>query len=108
MDAPNIFALIGGMAAATYVTRGPVLALAGRIQMPAIVSHYLEMAPSVAMATLATSFILFPSGAYGGVETNPAVYAGAVTLAVVYVRRSVLLAALVGVAALNVFEWLLG
>ena len=108
MDATNIFALIGGMAAVTYATRGPVLALAGRVEMPALVRHYLEMAPSVAMATLGISFILFPGGEYGGVGSNAAVYAGFVTLVVVYVRRTVLLAAPVGVGALNLFEWMLG
>ena len=108
MDAPNIFALIAGMAAVTYATRGPVLALAGRVEMPALIRHYLEMAPSVALATLGVSFILFPGGEYGGVGSNAAVYAGVVTLVVVYVRRSVLLAAAVGVGALNLFQWILG
>ena len=108
MVAPAVFGLILGMAVVTYLTRGPILALAGRLRLPAYLRHCLEVAPSAAMATLTVSFVVYPGGNFAGVGSNPAVYAALVTLAAAYSLRNIVWVAPVGVLALNLFRWLLG
>jgi branched-subunit amino acid transport protein len=105
---PSIFFLILGMAVVTYVTRGPVLALAGRLRMPAFIRCCLEVAPGAAMATLTVSFVIYPGGEFAGIGSNAAVYAVLVTLAAAYYLRNIALIAPVGVAALNFFRWIMG
>ncbi len=104
MVSGHILSIILGMAAVTYLTRGPVLAVAGRLRMPPFVQACLEVAPVAAMATLAVSFVVYPGGEFAGVTSNPAVYAGIVSAIVAYRWRSIALTAVIGVGALNLFE----
>jgi branched-subunit amino acid transport protein len=108
MVAPSVFVLILGMAVVTYVTRGPVLALAGRLQLPQFVRSCLEVAPGAAMATLTVSFVIYPGGQFAGVTSNAAIYAALVTLGAAYYLRNIALIAPIGVIALNLFRWVLG
>ncbi len=108
MVTPTIFALIMGMAVVTYITRGPTLALAGSLRMPTFVRHCLEVAPGAAMATLTVSFVFYPGGEYAGIASNAAIYASLVTLGVAYYLRNIAVIAPIGVAALNLFRWIIG
>ena len=108
MVAPSVFVLILGMAVVTYVTRGPVLALAGRLRLPQVVQGCLEVAPGAAMATLTVSFVIYPGGQFAGVTSNAAIYAALVTIGAAYYLRNIALIAPIGVIALNLFRWVLG
>ncbi len=108
METSAILLLILGMAGVTYLTRGPILALAGRLTLPAFVRHCLEVAPSAALATLTVSFVIYPGGVYAGVASNPAMYAALVTIVAAYYLRNIALVAPIGVIALHIFRWLIG
>lgn len=108
MVAPAVFGLILGMAAVTYLTRGPILALAGRFRLPTYIRHCLEVAPSAALAVLTISFVVYPGGDFSGVSSNPAVYAALVTLVAAYYLKNIIWVAPIGVLALNLFRGFLG
>ena len=103
-----VFFLILAMAAVTYISRGPILAAAGRLRLPDFVRHCLEVAPAAALSTLTVSLVAYPGGELAGLGENPSIYAALVTLGVALYFRNVLLIVGIAVAAFHLFGWLLG
>ncbi|MFQ5692868.1 MAG: AzlD domain-containing protein [Nitrospinota bacterium] len=103
-----VFFLILGMGVVTYVSRGPILAAAGRLRLPEFVRCCLEVVPAAALGALTVSFLLYPNGEFAGVAQNPYVYAALVALASTLFVRNPLGVVAIGVAALHVIRWRLG
>ena len=103
---PVLF-LILAMAAVTYISRGPILAAAGRISLPDFIQHCLEVAPVAALATLTVSLVVYPGGEGKGWTENPSIYAALVTVGAALYFRNVLLILVVALVAFHLFRWIL-
>ncbi|MFQ5912178.1 MAG: AzlD domain-containing protein [Nitrospinota bacterium] len=102
-----VFLLILAMAAVTYLSRGPILAAAGRISLPDFIKYCLEVAPAAALATLTVSLVVYPGGELKGLTENPMIYASLVTLGAALYLRNILLILAVALAAFHLFRWIL-
>lgn len=102
-----VFYLILAMAAVTYLSRGPILATAGRLRLPPFLKHCLEAAPVAALATLTVSLVGFPGGEFAGFGANPALYAALAALGAALWLRNVLLIIGIALAAFHLFRWLI-
>ncbi len=106
---PNEPYLIIGMALATLLTRYPPIALAERVEFPALIARALKYVPVAVLAAIIFPAILIPDGDSLNIGLNNPCLAGALVAAVVGgFSRSILMTILSGTGAFLAMKWLLG
>jgi len=98
--------LITGMAAVTFGVRYPVLALMGRIEMPAAVKRALRFVPVAVLCALSAPMILVPNGDWFVSPFNPAVGGAVVAGIVAWRTHHLLLTILVGMTVFGLVKLL--
>ncbi|HXG03877.1 MAG TPA: AzlD domain-containing protein [Candidatus Binatia bacterium] len=90
---------IVGMAAATYLTRAPLLLALSRRPLPPRVRLWLRLIPLAVLPALAVPLVLAPEGRWVGSLAEPRLW-GAVAVFVLGALRVNLLASVAGAVAL--------
>jgi branched-subunit amino acid transport protein len=90
--------LIAGMAAVTFLIRYPMLALAGRIEMPRPVFDALSYVPGAVLAAIVIPAVLMPDGSPVILINlnNHQLIAGSLAALVMWRTRNLLLTIVVG------------
>jgi branched-subunit amino acid transport protein len=95
----NEWLLIGGMALVTFTIRYPLLALSGRLQMPAALVRALGFVPPVVLTAIVVPAVFFADGQTSGLHPGNPRLAGAIAcIAVGLWRKNLLLTIVVGMA----------
>ena len=87
----DVWLVIVGMAAATYLTRAPMFLALARRPLPVRVQLWLRLLPLAVLPALAVPLVLLRDGRLALAWTNPALW-GAVVVFVLAARRVNLLA----------------
>ena len=101
---PEIWLIIGAIAAGTFLIRFSFLGLIGDRPMPPVVLRLLRYTPVAVLPGMVSVLVLWP-GATGGVTDPVRLAAAFVTLAVGIWRRSFLPAAVAGAITLWLGLW---
>ncbi len=106
MSGAQVWLIILGLAAGTFLIRWSFLGLIGDRPMPEWVLRHLRYTPVAVLPGLVAPLVLWPA-ATGGAPDAARLAAAGVTLAVGLVGKNVLAAILSGGATLFVLLWLL-
>jgi branched chain amino acid efflux pump len=102
-------ALIGGMAAVTYLTRLPLFLLAAwRVRIPPLVGSVLEQIPVAAYAVIVFPGVLRPGGHLDLSFSNLYIYAAFGAALTAAARRSLLATIVIGVGGALLLKQLVG
>jgi branched-subunit amino acid transport protein len=99
----NEWLMIAGMTLVTFLPRYGVLALLGRVQMPAPVFRALNYVPPAVLAAIVVPALIFRDGELHIAPENSYLAAGIVAGVVAWRTRRLLLTIVLGMAAL--FAW---
>lgn len=81
--------LIVGMAAVTFVTRYPVMAYFGRLEMPETILQALRFVPPAVLTAIIVPMMVMPDGEQIAINaTNPALFGGAAAALVAWRTQS--------------------
>lgn len=100
--------LIAGMALVTFGVRYPVLALLGRIEIPAALMRALRFVPVAVLCALSAQMVLVVDGELLLSSKNPALIASLVAGLVAWKSRHLLLTIAVGMAVFVAARLLIG
>jgi branched-subunit amino acid transport protein len=101
MDAPELWIVVLGAAAATYAWRGLGVLLSGRIQIESDLFQWVACVAYAMLAGLITRIIVLPTGLLGTSLLTDRLLALALALVVFYLTRKNLFAAVItGMAAI--------
>jgi branched-subunit amino acid transport protein len=103
----NRLIIIIAMALATYLTKGTLMFLGGKRELPNRVRQWLGYMPLAIIASLIAPSFFIREGQFVKTLINPYLWAGLIAAAVAYWRENLLLTMVVGVAALLVFRTLI-
>ena len=92
----------------TFATRLSFIFLLGRLPMPDWFRRGLRFVPAAVLSAITLPELTSPSGALFISWRNPQLLAGAIAILVAWRTRNVILTILAGMAALLVFQALLG
>ena len=106
MSGAQVWLIILGLAAGTFLIRWSFLGLIGDRQMPEWVLRHLRYTPVAVLPGLVAPLVLWPA-ATGGAPDAARLAAAAVTLAVGLLSKNVLAAILSGAATLYALLWVL-
>lgn len=90
--------MIVGMMAVTFGVRYPVLAITGRITLPARLLNALKFIPPAVLAAIIAPAVLMPGGDLQLGYANTHLIAGVVAAIVAWQRKNLLLTIVVGMA----------
>jgi branched-subunit amino acid transport protein len=103
----NEVLIIGGMALVTFAIRYPVLALLGRINLPAPLFRALRFVPPAVLTAIIVPNIFFTSdGSLDLRAANPHLIAGLVAVLIAWRTKNLLLTIILGMLALWGWQWL--
>lgn len=92
--------LIGGMAAVTFLVRYPMLALAGKIELPRPIFEALGYVPPAVLAAIVVPALLMPDGSTIVIGmSNRGLLAGGLAALVMWRSKNLLLTIVIGMAA---------
>lgn len=94
----QVWVTIVGMAAATYLTRAPLLLALARRPLPPRVRLWLRLIPLAVLPALAAPLILAPGGQLALRPTEPALWGALVVFVLAALRVNLLVAVSVSVA----------
>jgi branched-subunit amino acid transport protein len=98
MDRAHVWITIAGMAAATYLTRAPLLLALSRRPLPPRVRLWLRLIPLAVLPALAIPMVLVPGGRFAATLAYPPLW-GAIVVFVLATRGvNLLVTVAVGVA----------
>jgi len=105
----NEWLLIGGMTLVTVLVRYPLLALSGRMQMPAAMVRALGFVPPVVLTAIVVPAVLIPDGEtlWLGLH-NPRLVGALACIVVGLWRQNLLLTILVGMGVFGLWQWIVG
>ncbi len=103
----NEVVIIAGMAAVTLLVRYPLLALLGKISLPAPIFRALKYVPPAVLTAIIVPAVLFKGDQLVISYTNDFLVAGVVSVFVAWRSKNLLLTILVGMATLLIWRWLL-
>lgn len=93
----QVWLTILGMAAATYLTRAPLLLALARRPLPPRVRLWLQLIPLAVLPALAAPLILAPGGQLAVRATEPTLWGALVVFALAVLRANLLVAVSVSV-----------
>lgn len=96
--------LIGGMALVTFLVRYPVLAMSGRLQLPAPLLQALNYVPPAVLTAIVVPAVLVESGDPWLSWQNPRIVGAIAALAIGLWRKQLLLTITVGMAAFLLWQ----
>lgn len=96
MSDVEVIALIGGMAAVTFLIRYPALAVVGRINLPVAVREALQYVPVAVLTAIIMPAVLLSDGQPDIALDNAYLVAGIVAAGVAYWSRNLTWTILVG------------
>lgn len=104
----NDVILIAGMAAVTFAVRYPVLALMGKIDLPAPVMRMLRYVPPAVLSAISLPAVLYPDGArlHLGID-NAYLGAGIIAALAAWRTNSLLVTIVVGMLGFFLWRWLI-
>lgn len=101
--------LIAGMAVVTFVTRYPVMAYFGRLEMPGSILRALRFVPPAVLTAIVVPMIVMPDGEQIAITyTNPALFGGAAATLVAWRTHNLPLTIGVGMAIFWGWRLLIG
>ncbi|MEP7287680.1 MAG: AzlD domain-containing protein [Chloroflexota bacterium] len=103
----NEVILIGGMALVTFTIRYSLMALVGKISLPAPVLRALKFVPPAVLTAIIVPAIVYKGDQLALSYTNDYLVAGIVTALVGWRSKNLLLTILVGMGTLFAWRWLL-
>ena len=99
--------LVGGMALVTFLVRYPVLAMSGRLQLPAPLLQALNYVPPAVLTAIVVPAVLVESGDLWLSWQNPRLVGAIAALAIGFWRQNLLLTIIVGMSAFLLWQlWL--
>jgi len=96
--------LVGGMALVTFLVRYPVLAMSGRLQLPAPLLQALNYVPPAVLTAIVVPAVLVESGDLWLSWQNPRLVGAIAALAIGFWRQNLLLTILVGMSAFLLWQ----
>ena len=96
--------LVGGMALVTFLVRYPVLAMSGRLQLPAPLLQALNYVPPAVLTAIVVPAILVESGDLWLSWQNPRLVGAIAALAIGFWRQNLLLTIIVGMSAFLLWQ----
>lgn len=105
----NEYLLIGGMALVTFAIRYPLLALSGRLQLPASLVRALGFVPPVVLTAIVVPAVLMPDGQtlWVGFD-NPRLIGAGACIVVGLWRQNLLLTIVVGMGSFWLWPVIVG
>jgi branched-subunit amino acid transport protein len=100
MDTTRYLMILAGMIAATFVSRYPLLYLAGRRELPDRLSLVLQYVPPAVLIAITVPAVLVPNGELSLSLHNEYLVAALVTVLVAWRSNRMLLSILAGMLAL--------
>ena len=104
----NIWLIIGIAGLVTFATRLSFIFLLDRIQVPDWFRRGLRFVPVAVLSAIILPELTSPNGALNLSWRNPQLLAGAVTILVAWRTKNVILTIIAGMAALLVFQAIMG
>ena len=95
---PDVWAVIAGMAVATYLTRAPLLLILAQRPLPSRLRLWLRLIPLAVLPALAVPLVLVDQGRLALSLAHPPLWGAVVVLALAARRVNLLLTVAVGVA----------
>ena len=103
------WAFILGMMAVTFGVRYPVLALVGKMRLPAPVERALKFVPAAVLTAIIAPAMLIPDGQHWDISLgNPYLASGLLAGVVAWRTKNVLLTIVVGMVAFQGWRLLMG
>lgn len=100
--------LIAGMAVVTLAARYPLLALVGRVTLPAPVSRALRFVPTAVLVAITVPVMVMPRGIPELTHTNAYLVGGLASIAIAWRTKNLLLTIVVGMAVFLAWRALFG
>ncbi len=104
----NVWLVMLAAGAVTFATRASFIVLLERFQMPQWFRRALRFVPAAVLSAIIAPELALRDGTFAAPWTNTQLLAGVVAIAVAWKTRNVLLTILAGMAALLLFQLLLG
>ena len=101
---PGVLATIVGMAAATYLTRAPLLLALSDRPLRSRLRLWLRLIPLAVLPALAIPLVLLPGGRPALTPSNPQLWGTLVVLALTAARANLLLSVAAGVVAVAILR----
>lgn len=98
--------LISGMALVTFLVRYPVLAMSGRLQLPAPLLQALNYVPPAVLTAIVVPAVLVESGDLWLSWQNPRLVGAIAALAIGLWRKHLLLTITIGMGTFLLWQWL--
>jgi branched-subunit amino acid transport protein len=92
----------------TFSMRYSFIALADRLQLPALLGRALRFIPIAALSAIILPELVLRDGAVASPLGNARLVAGALAIAVAFATRNILLTIASGMVALWLLQWLTG
>jgi len=108
MTSLPLVGLIAGMALVTYATRYTMIALLGRLTLPAWARRWLEFVPVAVLTAIIVPATLAPQGHVDLSFNNHYAWAGLICALVAWRTRHTLATIIAGLAALWLLRWITG
>lgn len=105
---PGEWLMIAGMSAVTYAVRYPLLALAGRRQLPSAIARALNYVPVAVLTAICLPMVLLPAGQWAVSPANPWLLGAIASVLVSWRTRNLLVTIGVGMLVFFLVRWLLG
>lgn len=96
---PTDIVLVLGMTLVTFGVRYPLLALAGRLRLPALLLRALVYVPPAVLTAIVVPAVLLPNGALDLAPTSPPLLGGVVAALVGWRTKNLLATIGLGMAA---------
>jgi branched-subunit amino acid transport protein len=90
--------LVFGMALVTFLIRYPMLAIVGRIELPAVLARALRFVPVAVLTAITIPAMLMPQGTIDLNLNNAYLYAGIISGLIAWRTKNLLLTIILGMA----------
>ena len=107
MDPLSLFLIVLGMALVTFGIRYPVLALVGKIELPARVLQALKFVPPAVLTAIIVPAMLYQNDKIVISYTNDYLLAGLVTAFIAWRSKNLLVTIVLGMVFLLLWRWVL-
>ncbi len=100
--------MIAGMMAVTFAVRYPLLALAGRRELPKAIARALNYVPVAVLTAICVPMVLLPAGEWALSASNPWLLGAMASVLVSWRKRHLLGTIGAGLLVFFAARWLLG